>query len=60
VLITKKKVEKKMKENDKKEEKSVIVLKDERDKVRINIMRKSEKKDSKRLKKNLFEGGTEA
>ncbi len=49
-----------MKENDKKEEKSVIVLKDERDKVRINIMRKSEKKDSKRLKKNLFEGGTEA
>jgi hypothetical protein len=45
VLITKKKVEKKMKENDKKEEKSVIVLKDERDKVSIDIMRKSEKKD---------------
>jgi len=34
-----------MKENDKKEEKSVIVLKDERDKVSIDIMRKSEKKD---------------
>ncbi len=45
MLITKKKVEKKMKENDKKEEKSVIVLKDERDKVSIDIMRKSEKKD---------------
>lgn len=39
MLVTKKKVEKKIKENCKKEDKSVFFIKDEHDKVSIDLMR---------------------